>query len=117
MAAALSGAWSDSRSSSVSFLQGNIWASHWGAQLPAAAHSALAIHLSNMGCSIAALLLPKVNTSTGIGIALSKRSDAFDYNAYPRSFSAMEAKVAINFLQRIIGDEFNEENQEIKESH
>lgn len=115
MAAALSGAWSDSRSSSVSFLQGNIWASQWGAQLPAAAHSALAIHLSNMGCSIAALLLPKVNTSTGIGIALSKRSDAFDYNAYPRSFSAMEAKVAINFLQRIIGDEFNEENHEIKE--
>lgn len=110
MAAALAGAWSDSRSSSVNFLQANVWASQWGSLLPAASHSALAAHLSSMGCSMAALLLPNINTSTGLGIALSKRSDVFDSHAFPRTFSAMEAKVAVNFLKRI---ESKEEVQEV----
>lgn len=115
MAAALAGAWSDSRSSSVNFLQANVWASQWGALLPAASHSALAAHLSGMGCSMAALLLPCINSSTGLGIALSKRSDAFDCNAFPRSFSALDAKVAVNFLKRLANNNIKGDYQGLED--
>ena len=115
MAAALAGAWSDSRSSSVNFLQANVWASQWGALLPAASHSALAAHLSGMGCSMAALLLPCINSSTGLGIALSKRSDAFDCNSFPRSFSALDAKVAVNFLKRLANNNIKGDYQGLED--
>jgi hypothetical protein len=100
-AAALGGAWTDARSSTVAFLQASVFSAQWGARLPLGAHTALAALLAAMGCLPAALMLPGLSAAAGLALALGRRGDAFDCAA-AKGFAAIEADMAARYVRRLL---------------